>query len=404
MVSPARIAAPSSTCRQRPEWAKAVGCLLVAIVLVGGVVQPAIGATKRPRFKMSLDASTLTVGRNGSSSVTVLVTRVGSFEGPIKLTSSTRKGLKMAFDENPLEGDDTDLVATADATATIGSTTLTVSGSDGRTTVKVRLKVKVTAGLPAVAAATPSTLAATTVAATTLAGTTTIGGGTTTAVAVTTIAAASTTTTGPPAAFGDLIITRTVSQTTPCVPALPAGTVNANVRVSVTNTDATARVLSWVVPGACSETVPTTPFTLASAGIGVITIPFGSYLIARSAGTAGNPIRRVMAVVDPTSLSFIVSSTANLTVQCSAGTTTGGLLVPLADGQRFVLNTVPAGASCTVKAQFDTTPSRSVRDNSGIATDNTAQVAGRPAACAIAAPSTPLPGPAGCYAEFVHNS
>ncbi len=375
-----------------------IGLGVVAVLLAGGVVggvaQPVSAVSKKPRFKLALDASTLTVGRGSSSSVTVLVTRVGTFEGPIRLSSSTRKGLKMIFDENPLEGDDTDLVATADATAAIGSTTLTVSGSDGRTTVKVRLKVKVTAGLPAVVATTPSTVAATTVAGTT----TTIA-----AVTTTTTIAGTTTTTGPPAAVGDLIITRKVSQTVPCAPALPAGTVNANIRVSFSNTDTSARLLSWVTPGTCAE-APAIPFTVSAGGLGVISIPFGSLVIARSAGTAGNPIRRVMAVVNAASLSFIVSASANLTVQCSAGTTSGGLLVPLSDGQQFVLNNVPAGASCKVTAQYDTTPTGSIKDNSGLAADNTAQVPGRPAACVIATIATAVPGPTGCYAEFVHNS
>ncbi len=373
-----------------------IGLGVIAVVLVGGVAQPGSAVSKKPRFKLALDASTLTVGRNGSSSVTVLVTRVGTFEGPIRLSSSTRKGLKMIFDENPLEGDDTDLVATADGTATIGSTTLTVSGSDGRSTVKVRLKVKVTAGLPAVAA---TTVAATTVAATTVAGTTTTIATATT----TTTIAGTTTTTGPPAAVGDLIITRKVSQTVPCAPALPAGTVNANVRASFSNADTSARLLSWVTPGTCAE-APAIPFTVSAGGLGAISIPFGSLVLARSAGTAGNPIRRVMAVVNAASLSFIVGATANLTVQCSAGTTSGGLLVPLSDGQQFVLNNVPAGASCKVTAQYDTTPTGSIKDNSGLAADNTAQVPGRPAACVIATIATAVPGPTGCYAEFVHNS
>ncbi len=384
---------------------RVVGGFLAVVAFVVGSIDPASAVVRKARFRMSLDSSSLTVGRNGSSSVTVLVTRLGSFEGPIKLSSSTRKGLKMVFDENPLEGDDTDLVATADGTATLGSTTLTVTGSDGRAAVKVRLKVKVTIGVPTT---TVVATAATTVPA--VAPSTSVSSPTTAPTATTAAPATSTTSTStsaptlPPAAVGDLIVARRVSQAVPCASALPVGTVAATVRVSFSNADASARVMSWVVPGTCAEVTPTTPFTLPASGLGSITIPFGSLVIARSAGTAGNPIRRVIAVTNSASLSFTVSSTANLAVQCSAGPALGGVLVPLADGQNYVLNNVPAGASCTVTGQYDTTPTRSMTDNSGITTDTIVQVPGRPAVCAIATTSTVLPGPAGCYAEFTHNS
>jgi hypothetical protein len=129
-------------------------------------------------------------------------------------------------------------------------------------------------------------------------------------------------------------------------------------------------------------------------------IAVGTVLIVRSVNTAGGPIRRVLTVVAAGSVN--VGSSANVVVKCTGAVLSNGQLVPLTDGQQFVFNNIPAGASCTIADQFDATPPRAFSDNVGLASDATVLVPGRPAACAIATITTPVPGAAGCYAEFVH--
>lgn len=455
---------------------------------------PSTAATKSG-FRLLLDPKAVTVGRGSTEAVTIVLTRVGSFRGNVTMSGSSRRGISLGYSENPLASDDADVNVTASPTATLGSTTLTLTGKSGRTSVKVLLKVTVvatpTGGLPtaptttaapaalavpagvATATVTPNVVAvgpganatvlvtpsggspsvATTyevtglpsgvtaesfpngptaqvrlnAAASAATGTfpvqirasqngslislaalvLTVGAApavttstvaqttppptTTTTAAPTTTGAPATTTTAAPgtgaalSGFVDRVDIRRVSQGQRC--AAP-GPLTPVVPVTITNTSNSARIVSIIVPGTCTEqqfnTITVNPGETKNGGS-----ISGAILIARSVATAGNPIRAAF-LTEATDNTFDTSGILTIVYSCTSGAATQTF--KLADGANAVF-TVPASAEgCT---RTSVTP-RLTPGSYRLFTYN----GPRPASCPVPVATGTFPGPPGCYNEF----
>ena len=104
--------------------------------------------TGTPDFSLSASPSSVSVARNGQSSTTVNITRSGGFTGSVAFNpvSGLPSGVTAAFNPTSTTGNSTSLTFTANGSAPLGTTNLTVSGSGSPGTRSAPVALTVTGG------------------------------------------------------------------------------------------------------------------------------------------------------------------------------------------------------------------------------------------------------------------
>ena len=404
-----------------------------AILLVSSVpIGDAHGATTKkpttkraaPAFRLSTDDASIIVGRNSATVVTISANRRAGFPGAIRLSaSSPRKGLTVAFDENPLLADDTDITVIAQPTTVLGKTRITLTAANGNVASRLVISVTVSSKVPdygipipgsptttgpgtptivtatsvspavtpptTIAALAPSTSTPTTPGASTTTGVSTTIASTTTSTTTTSTTLASTTTTGRPASSGELIIKRSVTTQPVCDP-LALST--ANLALTINNTGTSIRTYAIVTPQACTETAK---ISVAPGAVTSRFVPANALIVVRSTST-GTPIRKVFRVAAGSTILNVGAAVTYTAVCRSVGPSAS---FSLADGEQYVLTNIPR-SECTVTEDNGDNP-RQLTDNWGAPNDGIVIVQGRPAGCGDPTVSTPVGTGNGCYGEVV---
>ena len=407
-----------------------------AILLISSVpIGQAHGATTKkattkraaPAFRLSTDDASIIVGRNSATVVTISANRRAGFPGAIRLSaSSPRKGLTVAFDENPLLADDTDITVIAQPTTVLGKTRITLTAANGNVVSRLVISVTVSSkvpdygipipgtpattgpGTPTLVSSTsvplvvtpPTTIAPsppststpttpTTPGVSTTTGVPTTIASTTTSTTTTSSTLAPTTTTGRPASSGELIIKRSVTTQPVCDP-LALST--ANLALTINNTGTSIRTYAIVTPQSCTETAK---ISVAPGAVTSRFVPANALIVVRSTST-GTPIRKVFRVAAGSTILNVGAAVTYTAVCRSVGPSAS---FSLADGEQYVLTNIPR-SECTVTEDNGDNP-RQLTDNWGAPHDGIVIVQGRPAGCGDPTVSTPVGTGNGCYGEVV---
>jgi pectate lyase len=104
--------------------------------------------TGTPDFSLSASPASVSVARNGQSSTTVNITRSGGFTGSVAFNAvaGLPAGVTAAFSPTSTTGNSTSLTFTANGSAPLGTTNLTVSGTGSPGTRSTPVSLTVTGG------------------------------------------------------------------------------------------------------------------------------------------------------------------------------------------------------------------------------------------------------------------
>jgi len=115
------------------------------------LINPWIQIPPAPNFSIASSPTSLTIQQGGSDTSAITITSIGGFDQPVQLTvSGTPSGATAALNPEqvtpPPDGSTTStLTVSVGTTATLGSYTLTVTGSNGTLTHSVNISLEITA-------------------------------------------------------------------------------------------------------------------------------------------------------------------------------------------------------------------------------------------------------------------
>ena len=396
-----------------------VGLVALVVGLVGLPLQPAPGASATAKFKLSTSPTTATVGRGSATVITLRISRIAPFAGPVTIgATSARAGVGVVLVTNPVSADSANLTVVARPTAAIGTTVVSVIGRTSGFTFTLKLRVRIVSKLPTYAVTTPldPLLTATGISVPTTAGSTSASNATSLPAVTTTTTNSSTlpatslgsatsapTSATPPtsltststtsststtipvtaAAKGYVLFKRVVSQAQRCDLNSPV-TPNVKVAMQLTNTDSVTRTISVVKPNTCQEQLLG---TVSPGALVALLVPPESLVVVR-ASSGGNPIQRVFRF-DSSSATINVSGVARFLFSCT-NPLIGGTL-SMTDGQVVVYSRA-AGSQCQMSESMG---------NAGSLVNPTFTVVGLANTCIIPTLETPVPSGTTCYSEVL---